>query len=340
MISELNHGLFCRLSQYLLIEFQAVFGACKCESAVWSASYHTSTATAMIPFGANWREQETLRVFKFSFSAPAPCLLPAPSTFHRRPRTEEVSTMTDTNNLKQRRGKKSSTSAATPPGVEVSQPPSTSPLEQLRSAQERLIISRDRTADLHAAWRGQLFRLSLIVVFVAIYQLQTSISACIREVKDYDAKKATTISGARAMQLIFGDSFSELIGVIISSLLAYFLAISSTDVSYADMNAWPYMLSSALTPICLGFFFNSKSAGCLVEEDEALNNIDSVDDKRHQFPAVVIYHTIVTIAFWFMKTGLQQCEDNVKLCTQSIKDFERMNKTTRPKLGAEKTRNK
>lgn len=251
-----------------------------------------------------------------------------------------VSIMTDINSLKQRRGKKSSTSTATPPGVEVSQPQTSSPLEQLRSAQERLIVSRDRTADLHAAWRGQLFRLSLIVVFVAMYQLQTSIAACISEIKDHDTKKATTTSGARAMQLIFGDSFSELIGVILSSLLAYFLSISSTDASQADLNAWPYMLSSALTPICLGFFFNSKSMGCLVEGEEALNNIDSVDDKRHQFPAVIIYHTIVTIAFWFMKTGLQQCEDHVKLCTQSIEDFERMNKMTRSKPGAEKTRTK
>ncbi|KAL3763100.1 hypothetical protein ACHAWU_004986 [Discostella pseudostelligera] len=243
--------------------------------------------------------------------------------------------MAETNSLKQRRGKKSNAppeaSASTPSEVNVnaSQPPNT-PLEQLRSAEERLIIARERTADLHAAWRGQLFRLSLLVVFVAMYQLQTSIAACIREIKDHDTK-AATVTGVEAMQLIFGDSFSELLGVIISSLLAYFLAMSSSSTSaQADLNSLPYMVSSALTPVCLGFFFNSKSMGCLGEE-ETLNNTDTVDDRRHQFPAVVIYHTIVTFAFWFMKSGMQQCEDNVKLCTQSIQDIERMNKTTRSK---------
>ena len=248
--------------------------------------------------------------------------------------------MAEVNNfLKQRRGKKSSSasSASATPEIQAIHPPTVTPIEQLRNARERLIISRDRTADLHAAWRGQLFRLSLIVVFVAIYQLQTSISACIREIKDHDTKKASTVNGIEAMQLIFGDSFSEVIGVIISSLLAYFLAISSMSTTQVDLNGWVYMLSSALTPMCLGFYFNNKSIGCLGDE-VALNNNDIGDDKRHQFPAVVIYHTIVTIAFWFMKSGLQQCEDNVKLCTQSIDDFERMNESTRTKLtsGAKK----
>lgn len=269
--------------------------------------------------------------FTPSASAPPPRLiiLISSNRWHRA-----VFTMAETNNLKQRRGKKSSpppeASASTTSEVNASQPPA-APLEQLRSAEERLIVARERTVDLHAAWRGQLFRLSLLVVFVAMYQLQTSIAACIREIKDHDTK-AATVTGVEAMQLIFGDSFSELLGVIISSLLAYFLAISSSSTSaQADLNAWPYMVSSALTPVCLGFFFNSRSMGCLGEE-ETLKISDTVDDdRRHQFPAVVIYHTIVTFAFWFMKSGMQQCEDNVKLCTQSIQDIEKMSKTTRSK---------
>jgi hypothetical protein len=246
----------------------------------------------------------------------------------------------NSNNLKQRRGKKSSTPDATASATpEVDEKKSATPLEQLRSAQERLIISRDRTADLHAAWRGQLFRLSLLVVFVAMYQLQTSVSACLREIKDHSSKTAATVTGAEAMTLIFGDSFSELLGFIIASLLAIFLVIGSTDAAQADLDtSWPYMLSCALTPLCIGFFFNSKPMGCLKEE-EIENTTDAADDKRHQFPAVVIFHTIVTIAGWFMKSALQQCEDNVKLCTQSIEDFERINSTKRTKLTSGAKRN-
>lgn len=234
-----------------------------------------------------------------------------------------------TDNLRQRRGKKSASAAPADAtksnGVgEETQP---TPIEQLRNAQAKLIVSRDRTADLHAAWRGQLFRLSLIVVFVSIYQLQTSISTCIHEIKD--ANNATTsaagkdeadmISGAEAIKLVFGDSFYELLGVVIASLLAYFLAISS-EVAL-ELEHWPYMLSSALVPICLGFFFNSKPIGCMMEGDQT-----EVDDKRHQFPVVVIYHTIVTVAYYFMKNGMKHCEDSVQLCTQSIEDFEKMEK--------------
>ena len=78
--------------------------------------------------------------------------------------------------------------------------------------------------------------------------------------------------------------------------------------------------------------------GCLKEE-EIENTTDAAYDKRHQFPAVVIFHTIVTIAGWFMKSALQQCEDNVKLCTQSIEDFERINSTKRTKVTSGAKRN-
>ena len=58
------------------------------------------------------------------------------------------------NNVRQRRGKKSTSGAA---DSEVSSTTNnnkdTKPIEQLKNAQARLIVSRDRTADLHTAWR-------------------------------------------------------------------------------------------------------------------------------------------------------------------------------------------
>ena len=100
-----------------------------------------------------------------------------------------------------------------------------------------------------------------------------------------------------AIKLIFTDSFCELIGVIISSLLACFLALSTTKP--IELDHWSYMISSGLVPICLSFFFHVKSVGCYGGDNVDLDEV-VVDDKRHQFPAVVIYHTIVSICFLCM----------------------------------------
>jgi len=253
--------------------------------------------------------------------------------------------MTDsTGTPRQRRGKKTSDPAATPPtpkqanASSSSSSSSSTPIDQLHSARAKLIVSRDRTADLHAAWKAQLFRLSVLILGVTIYQVQTSLSTCISELKEFNgsaaaaaeggSQEAVVVSGMAAIKIIFGDSFCELLGLVVASMLALFLAFSNMGV--VQLEHWSYMVSSALVPVCLGFFFHSKSPGCLVGEDGMILDFTdesiTIDDKRHQFPVVVIYHTIVTLAFWFMKSGMQQCEGHVELVTRSIEDFVRMDK--------------
>ena len=193
---------------------------------------------------------------------------------------------------------------------------------------EKLVISRERTADLHGAWKNQLFLLSFMIFVVTIHQLLTSVSSCIREIKDpdNDGDNASVphVSGVEAVKLIFGDSFCELVQVLVSTFLAYFLALCKLN-NEMELDNWPYMISSALVPVCLGFYFNSDHSGCAAGGgEESLD--ESAKDSRHQFPVVVIYHTIVTVAFWFMKSGMDRCEGHVKLVDDSIRDFERMDK--------------
>ncbi len=61
--------------------------------------------------------------------------------------------------LRQRRGKKNGELSER---TKEEPPINITPVDQLRNAQARLAIARDRTADLHTAWRNQLFRLSLL----------------------------------------------------------------------------------------------------------------------------------------------------------------------------------
>lgn len=241
-------------------------------------------------------------------------------------------------NLRQRRGGKQSNgnnvtmkeedspggaAAADTAGAELA------PIDQLRNAQQRLMMSHQRTVDLHTAWRAQMFRISLLVIFVTVVQMQTPISACISDIKesneavgDASSGEQIMISGLKAVKLIFTESFCELLGVIISSLLSYFLAMSQN--SPLELDAWQYVASSAFVPPCLGYYFHSKQLGCLG------TGIDDSSPTR-QFPVVVIYHTIVTFAFWFMKNGIQQCEEHVNLVNESIKDFQRVDKKIKQK---------
>mmetsp|Transcript_20982 Transcript_20982/g.44909 ORF Transcript_20982/g.44909 Transcript_20982/m.44909 type:complete len:257 (-) Transcript_20982:173-943(-) len=236
-------------------------------------------------------------------------------------------------NLRQRRGKKSSGGDATPSATTAggesanggNEKEELTPIEQLKSARARLVVSRDRTADLHAAWKSQLFLLSLLVVVVTMHALQSSVSSCIREIKESDEEGGSAgVSGAEATKIILADSYCEVLGVVISSLLAYFLALKKQTPSM-ELDGWPYMISSAMVPMILGLYFHSNKAGCLAEGGDMESSDDPAKDyQRHQFPAVVIYHTIVTVAFWFMKSGKEQCEEHVELVDQSIRDFARM----------------
>ncbi|KAL7483477.1 hypothetical protein ACHAW6_009119 [Cyclotella cf. meneghiniana] len=238
-----------------------------------------------------------------------------------------------TNNLRQRRGKKATNGPATQHDKTPSKAPeeTRTPMEQLRDAQARLMVSRDRTADLHAAWRNQMFRMSLIIIFVTIHQFQKPIQSCIADIKASNHRVGVSaeeglsekqrISGMEAIGMLFGYTFFELLSVATAFLIAYL--ILSNKNSSLELNTTPYFLSSALVPIQLGFYFHSKQPLSCVGE--------GVEEVQRNFPVVVIYHTIVTVAGWFMKSGMEQCEEHVKLVTDSIADFERMEKKLQKK---------
>jgi hypothetical protein len=227
-----------------------------------------------------------------------------------------------TDNLRQRRGKTTSNGSAIKketiqPKQQGQQP---TPIEQLRRAHAKLVVSRNRTADLHAAWRNQMFRMSLIVIFVTIHQLQNPIQSCISDIKssnEGNPPEKDLIGGMAAIGIIFGYCYYELLAVATAFLLA-FLLIPYASTSSLELNNTPYFLSSALVPIQLGFYFHTKQPVSCVGA--------GAEEVQRNFPAVVIYHTIVTLAAWFMKNGMDHCEEHVQLVTDSIADFERMEK--------------
>jgi hypothetical protein len=242
-------------------------------------------------------------------------------------------------NLRQRRGKKSSDATSTkeekPTVSSAADKGKSTSIEQLQGARARLVVARERTADLHAAWRNQLFRLSLLIIFITVHQFQEPISSCIAEMKTWNEDAGVSasddpISGMQAIGILFKQTYCELLGVVTATLLAYFLARGRN--APLELDSWPYMLSSAMVPVQLGFYFHSKQVKSCVGE---FNDEDNEEGVR-KFPVVVIYHTIVTMAVWFMKSGADQCEEHVKMVEYSIRDLERMDKKLKQKAQLKK----
>ncbi len=161
--------------------------------------------------------------------------------------------------------------------------------------------------------------------------MQSPTSSCIRDIKDFNDATSSSreggsdkpISGFEAIRLLFGETFCEVLGVITAFLLTYFLAICRDTPR--NLDHWTYIVSSALVPMQLGFFFHSKHLGCL-RGHHGFDFNESSEKMKRQFPVVVIYHTIVTFAFWFMKSGMETCEEHLKMATDSLRDCERMDK--------------
>ena len=118
-------------------------------------------------------------------------------------------------------------------------------------------------------------------------------------------------------------------GVVISSLLAHFLALGAFN-GELKLDGWSYLLSSALVPICVGLYFNSTQARCCGGLEVNVDVATDADDKRHQFPAVILWHTMLTGAYWFMKSGMRDCEEAVKGCAQTMKEFDRLDEKIAP----------
>ena len=160
-----------------------------------------------------------------------------------------------------------------------------------------------------------------------MYQLRNSMASCIHEIN----RVTPTETGIEARWIILNDYYCQLLGVVILSSLAYFLALGAFN-GELKLDGWLYVLSSALVPICVGLYFNSAQAGCRgeveVEVDVAATD---ADDKRHRFPTVILWHTMLTGAYWFMKSGMRDCEEAVKACAQTIKEVERLDEKIAPR---------
>jgi len=173
---------------------------------------------------------------------------------------------------------------------------------ELQKAMETVLLTRDRAKHLHSMWRNHLRKLSFLVSFLSMYQIQQPVIECITNLKN----KTYTLSSFEALYIIAGENMCEIVNLFICLLLLYFLSINNT---IGTLSHWSYIVASSFTPLCIGLFYHSTLVvGCLD------TNIPYHDNSRkRQFPVSALFHVIITGCYWFMNIEREKYEGHVEM---------------------------
>jgi hypothetical protein len=202
--------------------------------------------------------------------------------------------------------------------------------DQLQKAMQKVVSNKAATETLHEQWRSYLLHIALMVIVMSFVQVQTPISTCLKEIKAVNRQTngaTTVISWKEAVGFVFQDTMCEWIGICLAASLAYFLLSKRPhdDTGVKWSAAMPYVISSALIPIQLSTYFQTKelAGGCL--RDGSSSNEEG---RAPNFPVAVIFHVICTAAYFFMKYGIDKCMDNIEMVNDLMQKLEQAKSTS------------
>ena len=233
----------------------------------------------------------------------------------------------------------------------------------LQSAIQRIAVTNTRTADLHEMWRSSLLKLSYLVVVLCMHQTNGIIGQCVRDVKVVndniievlsggDGEAVDSISGMEALKLILTHALPVLLGIVIAGLLVKFLSIRDANTgAVADFGSPWYYVSAGMIPMVISLHFQITGAGggggigsggdgimetavssCVSTHDVASQYfdpgtlVDIASRTKKQLPVAVVWHTIVTVSYWFMKKGREQCDRNMEQLNKLGRQLEELKK--------------
>lgn len=207
---------------------------------------------------------------------------------------------------------------------------------QVQQAIARVAMANARTKDLHKMWRSTLHKMSYLVVMLALHQLNGTVGQCIRDVKGVNASAgdgsgSPLLSGMDTLGLVLTDALPAILGVVISGLLVKFLSLYNDRTEQpADFSSPWYYVGAGIVPMIISLHFqtlNSNGAdgdvvgvtSCVSTHDTASQFFDPGTEAdiaarvQKQIPVAIVYHTVVTVSYWLMKKGREQCERNMEL---------------------------
>lgn len=228
---------------------------------------------------------------------------------------------------------------------------------QVQQAIARVAMANTRTKDLHNMWRSTLHKMSYLVVMLALHQLNGTVGQCIRDVKGVnaaagDGSGSSLLSGMDTLGLVLTDALPAILGVVISGLLVKFLSLYNERTDQpADFSSPWYYVGAGIVPMILSLHFQTlNSSGpdgdsggvtsCVSTHETASQFFDPGTEAdiaarvQKQIPVAIVYHTVVTVSYWFMKKGREQCERNMELLRSlngQIRDLKETNKDLKEK---------
>ena len=200
--------------------------------------------------------------------------------------------------------------------------------EQLDRADIAVRSNQEQTLQLHTAWRAQLQRISLIVLFVIMSQMKVPGSACVAEIEvwneEHQQNEDDMIQYSQAMYLCLKDSMVEVMSLVCGCLIFWMIRQTNSD----DFSSTPFRMASSLLPMIAMMYMQNRTMGCMRHLKTTNNNTESVlegddvDEKsRRPFPVVIIYYVIVTLSLFAMKVQRTQGQQNIDKIQKLRKDL-------------------
>ena len=200
---------------------------------------------------------------------------------------------------------------------------------QVQQAIARVAMASTRTRDLHDMWRSTLHKMSYLVALLALHQTNGTVGQCVRDAKGVnDAAAAPLISGTEMIGLVLADALPAILGVVVAGLLVKFLSLTADERTGrpADFGSPWYYVGAGMVPMIISLHFqtlnggvNGDFASCVSNHDVAAQYFDPGTEadiaarQQKQLPVVIVYHVVVTVSYWLMKKGREQCERNTEL---------------------------
>jgi len=227
---------------------------------------------------------------------------------------------------------------------------------QVQQAIARVAMANTRTKDLHKMWCSALHKMSYLVALLALHQLNGAVGQCVRDVKSVNAASddgsgSPMLSGIDALGLVFTDSLSAILGVAISGLLVKFLSLYNDQTEQpADFSSPWYYVSAGIVPMIISLHFQTVNSGvdsdgvasCVSTHGTASQCFDPGTEAeiaariQKQLPVAIVYHTVVTVSYWLMKKGREQCERNMELLRSLNSQIQDLKQTNRDLQGKKK----
>ena len=135
-------------------------------------------------------------------------------------------------------------------------------------------------------------------------------------------------SGTEIIGLVLADALPAILGVVVSGLLVKFLSLSADERTGrpADFGSPWYYVGAGMAPMIVSLHFQTLNSGvsdgfasCVSTHEEASQFFDPGTEAdiaarvQKQIPVAIVYHAVVTVSYWLMKKGREQCDRNTEL---------------------------